>query len=129
MNIQFMTAEKNGVPTGGTRWSGEPEYRYFPNYDELIANASCEEEIAMLEKSREIMTEGFVFEIVFTHFGNSYNSVKGIWENRWELLQHPWYEDAYTLRKHTIEEMMADINALVKELDKDAKRAEVQDKK
>lgn len=109
MNIQFMTSEGNGIPTGEKNYRGEPRYRYIPNYDLMIANATCEEEIEAIRQCREILSrhnEGFAFEIVFTAIANSIDPKTCKMTKKWQVLQHPWYEYADTGIKLSKEEML-----------------------
>jgi hypothetical protein len=50
-----MTKEANGIPTGRFNWKGEEEFVYVPNFDELVKNASCEEEIKRIREIEETM--------------------------------------------------------------------------
>lgn len=120
MNIQFMTDEANGIPTGKIDWNGDAEYRYIPNFDEMKKNASCEEEIEAIEKVQEMIDSGFfngfAYEIVYTDLidairqdGNGKIQVV----KEWQMLQHPWYRH-YEGRKRVFdskEKMIADIEA------------------
>ena len=108
MNIQFMTADTNGIATGEKRWNGQPEYKYIPNYDLMIANASCEEEVEAIQKIRELCKDGFAFEIVFTIYAKCLNPRTLEWEHGWTIYQHPWYEDEFG-NKVSKEEMLKDI--------------------
>ena len=115
MNIQFMTAERNGIPTGEKNWNGEPKYKYIPDYDDMIANASCKEEAEAINEARKTMErfgEGFAFEIVYTAIAPHVDFYTGERSDRWEVLQHPWYrtENGYYSKESMIkdiEEMMA----------------------
>ena len=97
MNIQFMTAERNGIPTGEVDWKGEPQYRYIPDFDEMIAGASCEEEADAIREVRDMVNDpkhifdGFTFEIVFMESGPEWDSRKRCTVRKWQMLQHPWY--------------------------------------
>lgn len=120
MNIQFMTAEKNGIPTGETNWKGEVKYTYMPNWAEMIENASCEEEADAIREAEKVITRtnrGFAFEIVFTTYGRTFDSRTGKHINKWQVLQYPWYrtfEGVYD----TKEQMMERINELNKAIDR-----------
>lgn len=94
-NIQFMTAEANGIETGEYRWNGKPDYKYIPNYDVMIARASCEEEVEAIRRAREFCKDGFAFEIVFTTRGKRLNPDTLKWDEGWTVYQHPWYEDDF----------------------------------
>lgn len=96
MNIQFMTAEKNGIPTGETDWKGNPQYRYMPDFEQMIANASCEEEAEAIRETERLLKKwdtAFTFEIVYTVNKPAWNPTKGFAENKWQMYQHPWYRD------------------------------------
>lgn len=113
MNIQFMTAEKNGVPTGEKDWRGEPRYRYTPDYAEMISHASCEEEIEAIKEAERVMKNGgFTFEIVFTAKALSIDPHTYESKIKWQVLQHPWYRNngIYTSK----EEMLKDIEETFK---------------
>ena len=87
MNIQFMTEENARINKNG-------ETIYIPNYEALIENACCEEEI---EAIKECMKDnfGFAFRIVFTIYTEclDYNreTHKQEWKKQWTIYQHPWY--------------------------------------
>lgn len=96
MNIQFMTAEANGVPTGEKDWRGNDTYKYIPNYELMIAKASCPEEAEAIRQSRDLFDKrqfGFTFEIVYTVFKPAWDPRKGHTEPKWQIYQHPWYRD------------------------------------
>lgn len=118
MNIQFMTAEKNGIPTGEKDWRGEERYKYIPDFKELISNASCEEEVEAICKVREMIQkklfDGFTFEIVFTAYRDEWDFTEGhTGRKTWQLLQHPWYRSEDGVYK-TKEEMLEDIEMCMK---------------
>ena len=116
MNIQFMTAEKNGKPTGEKDWAGRPRYTYIPDYDELLKNATCDEERKAIINAKEIMErfgEGFAFEIVYTARSLHVDPYTCEHSLTWQLLQHPWHEDAWTLKKKSREEMIKDIEECI----------------
>lgn len=94
MNIQFMTVEKNGIPTGEANWKGEPQYTYMPNWADMIANASCEEEAEEIREAEKVIERtgrGFAFEIVFTAYLDAFDSKAMKHYKKWQVLQHPWY--------------------------------------
>ena len=96
MNIQFMTAEKNGIPTGMNNWRGAPEYKYMPDFDAMIANASCEDEVEAIRETEALMKKwdsAFTFEIVYMAYKPAWNPRKGFTERKWQMYQHPWYRD------------------------------------
>lgn len=113
MNIQFMTAERNGIPTGEVNWKGEPQYRYMPDFDEMIAGASCKEEADAIREVRDMANDprhifdGFSFEIVFMVNAPGWDPHKGRTAKKWQMYQHPWYR-TYDGIYHT-EEQMRDI--------------------
>ena len=96
MNIQFMTAKENGIPTGETNWKGEPRYRYIPNFGKMIENATCDEEIEAIENVREMIErrvfDGFAFEVVYTAVADHCDFNTGKFSKTWQVLQHPWYD-------------------------------------
>lgn len=88
MNIQFMT-EANAF----TAKNGEKKYR--PNYDEMIKNATCEDEIKAIEECRELFEKlgtGFAFKIVRTVYANRWTA-NNRFEKGWTIYQHPWYRN------------------------------------
>ena len=109
MNMQFMTIEKNGVPTGRKNYKGEEEYTFMPNWEEMIANASCEEEAEAIREAERIIGErGFNFEIVYTVYKDGWNPVKGKTGKCWQVYQHPWYrtfEGVYDTKEQMLEEI------------------------
>ena len=98
MNIQFMTKENNGVVVKDN-WTNRDRINYQPNFDELIKNASCDEEKKMLEEAKaRYMDEkvpmefrSFAFEIVYTQYADHLDPWTHKWSKRWQLMQHPWY--------------------------------------
>ncbi|MBQ1569901.1 MAG: hypothetical protein IIZ78_02160 [Clostridiales bacterium] len=111
MNIQFMTMRNNGIPTGRVDWRGNPVYKYLPNYDEMLKNASCEEERECILSAKDLtdskLLEGFNFEIVYTAYTSD-----GYGKKKWQFLQHPWYElEDGTKRKEW--EMVQDIALMI----------------
>lgn len=120
LNIQFMTKE-NAI-TVKDNWSGEDKLVYIPNFDELVKNASCEEEIkAIRDIERRIkegkLFHGFAFEIVYMRYEKAlvYNkeTKKQEWVMKWQMMQHPWIrtlEGVY----HTKEQMIEEIGAMYK---------------
>ena len=110
MNIQFMTKANNGIPTGEVDWKGRPVYKYRPDYDEMIANATGEEEANALRRAKETMekmNDGFTFEIVFTAIATHVDPWTCAHPPTWQVLQHPWYRDqhAYWPKEMMIEEI------------------------
>lgn len=118
MNIQFMSKENAVTVKNG--WSGEDELVYIPNFDELVENASCEEEVKAIReieermKSRKAIFKGFAFPIVYMRYEKAldYNkeTKKQEWCMKWQMMQHPWYETVYGV-KDTKEQMIKKIEA------------------
>lgn len=109
-----MTVEKNGIQTGEYEWNGNPKYRFIPDYEELLANATCEEEAEAIREAERIMTEGFTFEIVFTMRAMSYDFRTGKGQMKWQVMQHPWYR-SYDGVYDSKETMIRQINELAEE--------------
>lgn len=120
INIQFMTKEENEIPTGKFNWKGEEEFVYVPNFNELVKNASCEEEIKAIREIEERITsgksifKGFTFEIVYMVYDKAlvYNkeTKKQEWVMKWQMMQHPWirtFEGVYNSKEQMIEEIEA----------------------
>lgn len=108
MNIQFMTRENNEVRKVKDVFGNERE-AFVPNYDELIKNASCEEEVEMLENAKK-RNEAFAYEIVHTIYTRvlkyDFNTGKQYFTKEWTLYQHPWYcsyEGVYKTKEEMIE--------------------------
>lgn len=97
MNIYFMDKEHNGVPTPEVDWRGETRYKYIPNFDLMLTRASCEEEAEAIKETRRYLEEGifdgFNFEIVYMDYCMGYNYEENKWEMKWQMLQHPWYNN------------------------------------
>lgn len=114
MNIQFMTAKENGIPTGEMHWSGKPVYRYIPDFNKMLENASCEEEAKAIENVKEMIEkklfDGFVFEIVFTAIADHWDFYSGKLGRTWQVLQFPWYDGK------SKEEMLEEIKNETKEV-------------
>lgn len=115
MNIQFMTKEKNGVYVQDN-YTGAPTLAYVPDFDEMIANASCEEEADKIREIKQRFQEnkrglytGFAFPIVYMAYKKEWNPWKG-WTGRrtWQMMQHPWYHGT------TKEEMLQEIEEMEK---------------
>lgn len=95
LNIQFMTEAQSSVNKRGDKV-------YIPDYESLKANACCEEERAAIDECKELFErtghDGFVFAIVYTHYGKRYKQdlhskdLKGEWVYEWTIYQHPWYQ-------------------------------------
>lgn len=119
MNIQFMT-EANAV-TVKDGWTGKDTFVYIPNFDELVKNASCEEEIKAIREieartnSRKGYFKGFTFQIVYMSYEKAlvYNkeTKKQEWVNKWQMMQYPWHETIYGV-KDTKEQMIEKIEAM-----------------
>ena len=91
MNIQFMTEENKKVNKKGRTV-------FVPNYEALIENACCDEEIEAIKNCKAIMEkldDGFAFQIVHTVFTECLDydieTHKQEWVKRWTVYQHPWY--------------------------------------
>ena len=116
MNIQFMK-EENAIKVKDS-WSGKDEVLYVPDFDELVKNASCEEEIAAIRdieermKSGKSFLKGFAFQIVYMSYEKAlvYNRGTGKqeWVMKWQMMQHPWYQ-SYSGVKVSKEEMIENI--------------------
>lgn len=121
MNIQFMTKE-NAVTVKDT-WTGEDKLVYVPNFDELVKNASCEEEVKAIRETEERMKsyksiwQGFAFEIVFMSYERALvlnpETMKQEWTTKWQMMQFPWYRDCKGVY-HTKEEMIAEVAKVCK---------------
>ena len=120
MNIQFMT-EENAV-TVKDSWTGEDKKVYVPNFDELVKNASCEEEVVKIREVEERMKndkrglfKGFAFQIVFMSYEKTLKqdlkTGKIEWVMEWQMLQHPWYRTLDNVFA-TKEEMIAKIEKM-----------------
>ena len=116
-NIQFMTKE-NAITVKDT-WTGKDTLAYVPNFDELVENASCEEEIEAIREIESRMKNdksyAFAFEIVYMAYHQAlvYNHETGKqeWVMKWQMMQHPWirtWDGIYT----TKEQMVQDIEAM-----------------
>lgn len=121
MNIQFMT-EKNGIPTGEFDWLGRERLKYVPDFEELVKNASCEEEIEAIreceERIHDKFFDGFAFSIVYTDYAKTLYLDKQTGKTemgyKWQVMQHPWYEEEDG-RKVSKERMLEDIEAMKKD--------------
>ena len=119
MNIQFMTKENAVTVKDG--WTGKDTFVYVPNFDELVKNASCEEEIKAIREtearvnSGKSIFKGFTFQIVYMAYAKTleYNkeTKKQEWVMKWQMMQHPWHETVYGV-KDTKEQMIAKIEAM-----------------
>ena len=119
MNIQFMTKENAVTVKDG--WTGKDKLVYVPNFDELVKNASCEEEIKAIReieermKSRKGSLKGFAFPIVYMSYEKALvydkETKKQEWVTKWQMMQHPWHETVYGV-KDTKEQMIAKIEAM-----------------
>lgn len=120
LNIQFMT-EENAI-TVKDNWTGEDKLVYIPDFEELVKNASCEEEVEAIREiearfRRQPGLYGFAFQIVYMQYAKSldYNKEthKQEWVEKWQMMQHPWYrtwDNVYA----TKEEMTKEIEEHVK---------------
>ena len=119
MNIQFMSKE-NAV-TVKDNWTGKDTLVYVPNFDELVKNASCEDEVKAIREVEERMSsgkswfKGFTFQIVYMSYEKAlvYNkeTKKQEWVTKWQMMQHPWHESIYGV-KDTKEQMIEKIEAM-----------------
>lgn len=114
MNIQFMTKE-NAVKAIDS-WTGKETLKYIPDFDELVKNASCEEEVKAIRETEEHFrcspTLAFTFEIVYMDYAKAlvYNKEtrKQEWVMKWQMMQHPWYrslDGVYATKEEMIEEI------------------------
>ena len=116
MNIQFMTKE-NAI-TVKDSWTGEDKLVYIPNFDELVKNASCEEEIKAIREIEERMKsgntvfQGFAFEIVYMVYEKAlvmnWETMKQEWKMKWQMMQHPWirtFDGVYDTKEQMIEKI------------------------
>ena len=97
MNIQFMTKE-NAI-TVKDSWTGKDVPAYVPNFDELVKNASCEEEVKAIREiedrfNKNPKTSAFAFEIVYMVYEKALvmnrETKKQEWVKKWQMMQHPW---------------------------------------
>ena len=116
LNIQFMTKE-NAI-TVKDNWTREETEVYVPNFNDLVANASCAEEIEAIREIEKRMNsetsifKGFVFEIVYMVYEKAlvYNkeTKKQEWVMKWQMMQHPWertWDGKYATKEEMIEEI------------------------
>lgn len=116
MNIQFMTKE-NAI-TVKDSWTGKDKLVYVPNFEELVKNASCEEEIKAIKeieeriKSGKSFFQGFAFEIVYMAYEKAlemnWETKKQEWVMKWQMMQHPWirtWDNVYASKEQMIEEI------------------------
>lgn len=119
MNIQFMTREQNGIPTGGTDWRGKERCKYIPNFTLMMMNARCKEERKAIQEVRDHVEnglfDGFTFEIVFMTKAQRIDFKTGESRCEWQMFQHPWYEDGETGIKVSKAEMLKDIVKIINE--------------
>ena len=114
VNIQFMK-EENAVKVKDS-WSGKDKLLYVPDFDELVKNASCEEEIAAIrdveERIKKGFFKGFPFQIVYMSYEKAfvYNRETGKqeWVMKWQMMQHPWSQSYYGV-KESKERMIKEI--------------------
>ena len=119
MNIQFMGKE-NAV-TVKDSWTGKDTLVYVPDFEALVKNASCDEEITAIREVETRMTsgksyfKGFTFQIVYMSYEKAlvYNKEtrKQEWVMKWQMMQHPWHESIYGV-KDTKEQMIKKIEAM-----------------
>ena len=118
-NITFMTPEKNGIPTGKKNWKGEPEYVYLPDFDEMIKNASCEEEVQGIKEVMDMVhkgiMDGFAFEVVYMVYTERWDGLKGGFtgEMCWQMFQHPWYVEGFNATHVEKQRIIDEINGEV----------------
>lgn len=96
INYQIMN-ESQLVEVKG--WYGEVDKKYLPNYDELIKNATCEEEAAKWEECKE-SNSTFTFQVVYATKQKC---------GHWEVFQSPYNE------YHTIERILEEAKEHAKE--------------
>ena len=120
MNIQFMTKEKNGVPTGKFDWRGEERCRFIPDFDEMVKNASCEAEADAVKEVQTLLNDGlfdgFTFEIVYMAYAKSVDFVTGESKMKWQMMQHPWYRTHDGIYA-TQDEMINDITSCMRSIE------------
>lgn len=119
MNIQFMT-EKNAKIIKDP-WTGEDKTVYVPDFEELVKNASCQEEIDAIRETEAMLNnekscfKGFFFQIVHMVYAKvlEYDSRthKQEWVEKWQMYQHPWIRDYNGVYK-TKEEMIHQIETM-----------------
>ena len=119
MNIQFMTKENAITVKDG--WTGKDTFAYVPNFDELVKNASCEDEIKAIRdtekrmKSENSIMKGFTFPIVYMSHEKALvlnkETKKQEWVMKWQMMQFPWHETVYGV-KDSKEQMIAKIEAV-----------------
>lgn len=113
MNIQFMT-EENAIHIKDT-------VRYVPNFEEMIKNASCDEEIEVIKYAEERIKKngfyGFVFKIVYMSYEKAlvYNreTKKQEWVMKWQMMQYPWIKSGDGVYRSK-EQMIQEIEAMQK---------------
>lgn len=117
MNIQFMT-EKNAI-TVKDSWTGKDTLAYVPNFDELVKNASCEEEVKAIREIEERFNKNpkfyaFAFEIVYMVYEKALvmnrETKKQEWVMKWQMMQHPWIRTAdgvYASKEEMIQKIAA----------------------
>ena len=115
MNIQFMTKE-NAI-TIKDSWTGKDKLGYIPNFEELVKNASCEEEIEAIREieerfNRNPKSYALPFEICYMVYTKSlvmnWETKKQEWKMKWSLMQHPWIrtiDGVYATQEEMIEEI------------------------
>lgn len=116
MNIQFMT-EKNAKIIKDP-WTGEDKTVYVPDFEELVRNASCQEEIDVIRETEATLNnkkscfKGFFFQIVYMVYAKAlvYNSKtrKQEWVEKWQMCQHPWirsYDGVYKAKEEMIHQI------------------------
>lgn len=116
MNIQFMT-EKNAKIIKDP-WTGEDKTVYAPDFEELVRNASCQEEIDAIRETEATLNnkkscfKGFFFQIVYMVYTKAlvYNSKtrKQEWVEKWQMCQHPWirsYDGVYKAKEEMIHQI------------------------
>lgn len=118
MNIQFMGKENAITVKDG--WTSGDALVYIPNFDELVKNASCEEEIKAIREIEERINakktfRGFTFPIVYMSYEKALvlnkETMKQEWVVKWQMMQHPWFETVYGV-KDSKEQMIEKIEAM-----------------
>jgi hypothetical protein len=109
---------KENAITVKDSWTGKDTQVYVPNFDELVKNASCEEEIKAIReieermKSRKSIYKGFAFEIVYMSYEKAFvynrETKKQEWVMKWQMMQHPWirtWDGVYATKEEMIKEI------------------------
>ena len=92
--------------------------RQVPDFEELVRNASCQEEIDAIREieatlnNKKSCFKGFFFQIVYMVYTKAlvYNSKthKQEWVEKWQMCQHPWirsYDGVYRAKEEMIHQI------------------------